>query len=536
MIPLSLDVSAGSTLQEQIYEQVREAILSGSLRPKTGLPSSRELARENKVSRNTVVLAFERLAQEGYLVTRSGAGTFVADPLPESCVSSPHRSAAESTAAGEVLPVSPERAAPVHPPVLLRAGTLRMVQYGPTSLQVDFWYGSANARNFPLREWRQLLIENVSRTSANLSGYGPPEGIEELRKAIAKHVSANRAIPTDPDQVVVTAGAQEGLNLVSRLFVQPSVRIAMENPCYLGAALVFRSYGGTLLPMPVDANGLCTDMLAGCGATLAYVTPSHQFPTGATMSAARRVDLLSWAESSGAYVIEDDYDSDFRYDGPPVAALAGLNRNTSVIYLGTFSKSIGSGVRTGYLVVPKQLIEPIRQAKSLANYGHPWIEQIVLADFIEQGRFSRHLRRIRKAYAEARHALLESLRENFGPTKISGAEAGMHIMWTLPDHFPTAQEVADIAAAEGVGLYTLEAAGAHEIGPSRYRRTLVLGYASLTPEAISKGIARVARALGRAGVHVMPRRVGRTPRSTQRTTRATPEGTTQLLRSGIVRC
>jgi GntR family transcriptional regulator / MocR family aminotransferase len=499
MIPLHIQGSAGPTLQAQIYDQIRHAIVSGSLLPGVVLPSSRELARELKLARNTVVLAYVKLAQEGYLTMRSGAGTFVAKPLPEAGGGLPpvvEQAAIDANSAGAVTASS----SPKHPPVLLRSGVLRMVQQGPSQHVVDFWYGSVNSRNFPLRDWRQLLIENLSRTSANISGYGPPEGILELRQAIAAHVSNNRAIPIKPDQVVVTAGAQEALNLVSRLFIQPSVKIAVEDPCYLGAALVFRSYGGSLIPLPVDEYGARTDALDGCGATLAYVTPSHQFPTGATMSKKRRIELLNWAEKTGAYIIEDDYDSDFRYDGPPLAALAGLNRNRSVIYLGTFSKSVGSGLRTGYVIVPKQLIEPMRRVKALANYGHPWIEQIVLADFINLGGFARHLRRIRKFYDQTRLALLESMKEQFGPVDVSGADSGMHVMWTLPPHFPAADEVAEIAASEGVGIYPIDKAGAHEIGPSRYPRALVLGYALLSPELARNGILRIACGLERAGV------------------------------------
>lgn len=505
MIPLRIEGSAGPTLQEQIFAQIRQAIVSGSLSPGASLPSSRDLALTTKLSRKTVVLAYEKLAAEGYLATRPGAGTFVADPLPDLCGgvrSGTDGAAADAgAAAAKATPTKPK-----YPPVLLTPGVLRMVQHGPSDHQIDFWYGSANWRNFPLREWRQLLIENLSRTSVNISGYGPPEGILELRQAIATHVSNNRAIPIDPDQVVVTAGAQEALNLVSRLFVQPGVRVAVENPCYLGAALVFRSYGAELVPMAVDDNGARTDRLEGSGATLAYVTPSHQFPTGATMSASRRYELLNWAERSGAYIVEDDYDSDFRYDGPPLAALAGLNRNSSVIYLGTFSKSVGSGLRTGYLVVPKQLIEPARQAKGLANYGHPWIEQIVLADFINHGGFARHLRRIRRAYGQTRQALLDSLRDHFGTVVVSGADAGMHIMWTLPSHFPAAAQVADIAASDGVGVYPIDKAGAHEIGASLHPRALVLGYALLSPEQARTGITRLARALERTGVILRPLR------------------------------
>ena len=497
MIPLDLDGPADCTLQHRIYDQVRSAIMSGRLRPGAPLPSSRDLARDLKLARNTVVLAYKRLSREGYLAMRPGAGTFVADPIPEMCV-------ALGSRPGGALDVSYVNDASSnvtvhHPPVLLRTGGMRMVQAGYSKPQVDFWYGSANARNFPIREWRKLLVENLSRTSSNLSGYGPPEGIHELRAAIAKHLSANRGIQVGPDQILITAGAQEGLNLVSRLFVQQGVQVVMENPCYLGAALVFQSYGAIIVPVAVDDQGLCTANLKQSGATLTYVTPSHQFPTGVTMSQARRLQLLAWAQTNGAYIIEDDYDSDFRYDGPPLAALAGLNNNDSVIYLGTFSKSIGSGVRTGYLAVPKQLIEPLRCVKSLANYGHPWLEQIVLAEFIDQGGFARHLRRIRNACGQAREALLESVQDHFGQCRIAGAEAGMHVMWTLPHDLPPVEEIVKVAAAESVGLYTLKEAGAYEIGPTRYPRTLLLGYASLSPDEIRSGIARVARGLRDAG-------------------------------------
>jgi GntR family transcriptional regulator/MocR family aminotransferase len=498
MIPFDLDTPANCTLQLRIYGQIRDAILSSRLRPGTPLPSSRDLARDLKLARNTVVLAYKRLSHEGYLVMRPGAGTFVADPIPEICVGFASQAAntRDSTQGGGN---APEKQAVRHPPVLLRTGGLRMVQAGHRKPEIDFWYGSANARNFPIREWRRLLVENLSRTSSNLSGYGPPEGIPELRAAIARHLSTNRGIPVGPDQILITAGAQEGLNLVSRLFVQQGVQVVMENPCYLGAALVFQSYGATIVPAAVDGQGLSTANLKQSVATLAYVTPSHQFPTGVTMSQTRRLQLLDWAQTNGAYIIEDDYDSDFRYDGPPLAALAGLNSNNSVIYLGTFSKSIGSGIRTGYLAVPKQLIEPLRCVKSLANYGHPWLEQIVLAEFIEHGGFARHLRRIRNACGQARKALLESVQEQFGQCHIAGAEAGMHVMLTLPPYFPPVEEIVQIAATEGVGLYTLKDAGAYETGPARYPRTLLLGYASLSPDEIRSGIARVASGLRRAG-------------------------------------
>ncbi len=498
MLPIILDPSSNVILQTQICDEVRTAIVNGVLRPKSPLPSSREIARELKVSRNTIVNAFEKLADEGYLRMRSGSGTFVADPLPDDCVGAGARSG--RSIASLARPSTKSSRQVHHPPVLLEAEMLKMTPRAAGGHQIDFRYCSSSSRNFPLREWRQFLIENLSRASANISTYSPPEGLIELRRAIAGHVSVNRAIAVDPDQVVVTAGAQEALNLISRLFVRPTQSVAVETPCYRGAAYVFRSYGCSLIPLPVDKEGAQVEALQGRQASLIYVTPSHQFPTGVTMSARRRLDLLAWAEQNGAYIVEDDYDSDFRYDGPPLPALAGLKDNTSVIYLGTFSKSIGSGLRTGYAIVPRQLIEPMRRAKGLASCGNPWLEQIILADFIERGNFERHLRRIRQAYGETRAALLDAMAEHFGPVDVSGAAGGMHIMWKLPRYFPNALEVEAIAAREGVGIYTVEKAGAEEIGSRTYTREIVLGYSLLTPDAARDGIARIARGLLRAGV------------------------------------
>jgi GntR family transcriptional regulator/MocR family aminotransferase len=498
MFPIQLDTSSPSTLQTQVCEKVRGAIVAGVLRPRSQLPSSREIARELGVSRNTIVHAFEKLADEGYLRMRSGSGTFVADPLPDDCVATVQ---AQRSLAPKAANAPAERHVR-HPPVLLKTKALQMARSGRGDHRIDFRYCSANWRNFPLREWRQFMVENLSRASANISGYSPPEGLPELRQAIADHVSANRAIAVDPEQVIVTAGAQEALNLIGRLFVQPSVRVAVESPCYRGAAYAFQSFGCTLVPLALDEQGARVDPLEGTGASLIYVTPSHQFPTGVTMSQRRRLELLSWAERNGAYIIEDDYDSDFRYDGPPLTAMAGLNNNTSVIYLGTFSKSVGSGLRTGYVIVPRQLIEPMRHMKALASCGNPWIEQIVLADFIGRGAFERHLRRIRQSYGQTRAALLEAMETHFGPANISGAAGGMHVMWTLPSHFPAAADVTSIAAAEGVGIYTVAQAGAFEFEPQRSSRDVVLGYSLLTPEDAKEGVARIARGLERIAVNV----------------------------------
>jgi GntR family transcriptional regulator / MocR family aminotransferase len=488
VIPLSVKrVRGGETLQKQLYRQIRDSILTGTLRPGTSLPSSRELAQELGVSRNTAILAYEWLCNEGYLESRQGAGTFVTARLPDIYLASPDTS------------VIPEEIvdAPKRPHIVFRGERHVMVERGVNG-PIDFWYGSLNWRNFPLKAWRQLLIENLSRSSNNLSRYDNPCGNLELRQAIAENVGATRGIRATPDQIVVTAGAQEAMNLICRLLVERGVRVAVEDPCYAGAARIFRSYGADLVPVPVDKQGIDLARLETVAAALAYVTPSHQFPTGVTLTLERRLRLLQWAQTVGAYVVEDDYDSDFRYDGPPLAALAGLDRNGCVLYMGTFSKSVGAGLRLGFLVIPQHLVDVTMTVKSLATYGHPWLDQIVLAEFIRSGGYRRHLRRIRQLYRRARDTLVHSIERHFGPQELSGQDAGMHLMWTLPPHLPAPVKFAAAAASEGVGIYTLSAVGAIEFENQSYAHSVVLGYSALSDDQIEAGIRRIARAMHEA--------------------------------------
>jgi GntR family transcriptional regulator / MocR family aminotransferase len=477
---------SGSTLQRQLYAQIRDSILSATFRPGMSLPSSRKLADDLGVSRNTVMLAYEWLINEGYIDTQPGVGTFVTKALPENCIAVAAEADGKTSA-----PASSVR----RPRIIFRGERHRIVEKGPGRPSIDFWYGSPNWRHFPTKAWRQLLIDNLSRTSTNLSQYASPSGNLELRQAIAQHLGANRGIRAGPEQVIITAGAQEGLNLICRLLVEPGVRVVVESPCYGGAARTFQSYGAVLAPVEVDNYGIDVAALENERANFAYVTPSNQFPTGVTLTNERRGRLLNWAAKVGAYILEDDYDSDFRYDGPPLAALAGIDRNGCVIYLGTFSKSIGAGLRLGFLVVPEHLVETMLTIKSLANYGHPWLDQIVMAEFIVGGGYARHLRRIRQLYRSARDALLSSLEHHFGKSLyISGKYSGMHLMWTLPRDLGPADRFAAKALAQDVGVYPLNEVGAIDFSGRRQAESIVLGYSSLSPDQIETGIKRVAEA------------------------------------------
>ena len=485
-IPISLRRDLDATLQEQIYRQVRDGILGGSFRPDLKLPSSRDLAKELGVSRNTVALAFDWLASEGYVECRTGAGTFVAGYLPERAL--------------DVALAAPPVATRSTIPRTAITFTGRMpaaVGRDRPRPAYDFWYGRLDPREFPIAAWRRLILENIAKAGAHFSDYGHPAGDPDLRQAIANHLGATRGMTTGADRIIITAGAQDGLSLLCRILVRPGSNIVVEDPCYESAALLFESYGATLTPIPVDADGIVTEGLPRFETALAYVTPSHQFPTGGTLPIDRRLSLLEWASNIGAYIVEDDYDSDFRYDGPPLTALSGLDHDHRVIYLGSFSKSLGAGLRLGYLVLPPELVAPAIAAKSLASYGQPWLDQAVVADFLTTGAHRQHLRRMLKSYRARRDLLVSCLKNAFGArVNLSGGDAGMHMMWTLPDAWPDAVTVAAAAARYDVGIYPLPAIGARSFTKKLSgERSLILGYSSLSQKEIITGVDLLVKAI-----------------------------------------
>jgi GntR family transcriptional regulator/MocR family aminotransferase len=331
-----------------------------------------------------------------------------------------------------------------------------------------------------------------------------PAGLPALRAAIAGMLGPARGIAADPDQIVVTAGIQEGINIAARLFVDRDTTTAAESPCYQGAAFVLRSTGGAMIPIAVDAGGLDPNALPNCRVALLYVTPSHQYPTGATLAHERRHALIAWARRIGCYILEDDYDSDFRYDGPPLQALAALAPDC-VIYLGTFSKSLGAGLRLGYMVLPRPIAPAARAAKTLLNNGNPWLEQAALAEMIQSGTYSNHLLRIRRLYMQSRDLLVASLQEHFAPAMIAGTNGGLHVLWRLPESSPEAVAVEAAARRVRVGVYTMARGGVFDDGGSALsRHALILGYAAVAPARIGEGIARLAAALSHSAPMTRP--------------------------------
>jgi GntR family transcriptional regulator/MocR family aminotransferase len=484
---ISVDRDDKRPLQVQLYEAIRHLILSGSLRAGQRLPSSRTISRQLGIARNTAVLAYERLAAEDYIAARTRAGIFVNHKLPDASVLV--RNAHSATIAkGNRIRLGSNPAFSGRTPELWHERGSRP--------QFDFFVGRPHPHSFPTSFWQSSVAKHIAYARRAQTEYGDPRGLPALREAIADHLRATRGITAQPDQILITAGIQGALNVLARIFFsgRRGSTVAMENPCYQGAAYLFSSYGAGIFPVDVDEQGMIVSRLDQFQGSLVYVTPSHQFPTGYTLSLDRRLHLLDWAYQTGSYVIEDDYDSDFRYDGPPLTALAGLDRRGHVIYLGTFSKSIGAGIRIGYAVLPRHLLDQARIVKALLDHGAPWLEQAVIADFLSEGGFLRHLRRIRRSYIAARDALVEAIDSHFPGGILSGGECGMHMMWTLPEALPSAMDMHRLAESCGVGLYPFPNAAAHEYGKvGRFRdRALVLGYTGLSEDEIRQAMDRVA--------------------------------------------
>jgi len=482
--------SRSEPLTTQLYRGVRDAILSGALAPDSRVPSTRDLAVSEGVARNTALRVYEQLLSEGYLVQRRGAGTFVAPELPEKLLTQLR-----------TAPATP--AVPREPPRLSRRGQ-RLVPLAPTSwapatpaVAVDFRYGPTALDDFPRQIWRRLLSRAARETAAPHLDYGAPTGLPELREAICEYLTHSRAVGCRPDQVIVVHGSQQALALTGEVLLDPGDRVVMEEPGYPGATLSFFAAGARVIPGAVGPEGLDVRALATTmrGVRLAYVTPSHQFPTGVIMTLARRLALLEWAERTGAWIFEDDYDSEFRYGVRPVESLQGLDRHGRVVYAGTFSKVLFPSLRLGYLVVPEQLVAPFRAAKALADTGTGGLEQRTLARFIRDGHFDRHLRRARAHNGQRRAAIVAALDEHLGDrVEVLGANAGLHVMLRLRD-VPLARENEVIAAAERAGVRVYSPALFYSAPRARPEAELLLGYASLSIAQIRRGIARLAGVL-----------------------------------------
>jgi GntR family transcriptional regulator / MocR family aminotransferase len=469
-----LDRRAPKPFYQQIYDAYRTSIVHMILRPRQFVPSTRELARHLGVSRLPVLNAYAQLLAEGYLESRTGAGTFIAASLPgrpmpgdsTAIISDPKRERRPVAACASALPRY-ERPS--------WAECLGPFQVGQPALQ-----------DFPLQTWSKLVARYSRRMNVSELQYGNPMGLEELREVIASYLRTARAVRCEPQQIMIVSGSQQALDISTRVLLDSGSPVWIEEPGYWLVHHILKGAGCRIIAVPVDVEGL--NVAAGVKlcrkARAAFVAPSHQYPLGVTMSATRRFQILEWAETSGAWIIEDDYDSEYRFDSMPIASLQGLDANSRVIYVGTFSKLLFPSIRLGYIVIPPDLVERFAAVRQAVDLCPPQANQKVLAYFIREGHLSRHVRKMRRVYDERRRVLVEALRSEIGDLcEIVGAEAGMHLTILLGDGLRDTK----IAAQAAQRKLWLSALSLSYTGSSP-RQGFVLGFgnasAALIPGAV----------------------------------------------------
>ncbi len=475
-----LDSEKTVPLYKQLYDGLREAILSGKLVVGSRLPSTRQFAQSMGISRSTVLNAFDLLLQEGYIEGRIGSGSYIAKDLPDDLLRARgHQLEHEQARTGRQLSLRGQRVA--RTPVAA-------VKDWDEPLTGAFRTGVPALDAFPFEIWTRLLHQRWKRPPHELLGYTDPAGYRPLRAEIAAYARVSRGVNCEADQVIIVAGSQQALNLAARLLLDPGDAAWIEEPIYMGAQAALISEGAEIVSVPVDQEGLnVNEGIARCReARLAYVTPSHQFPLGVTMSLARRLALLRWAEEAGAWILEDDYDSEYRYTGRPLSSLQGLDQQGRVIYIGTFSKVLFPGIRLGYLIVPADLVEAFANARGSMDRHSPILEQLVLTDFITQEHFARHIRRMRTLYKERQEILLEAAAGLRGLLDLQPAEAGMHLVARLPEGLCDT-DIRQKAASRQVSVAPLSLYYQQE----PYEQGLLLGYTSVPEQEIRPAVKRL---------------------------------------------
>lgn len=483
-----LDDQNSLPLYRQIYEAICRSILGGEFDRGMQLPATRLLAKQLGVSRMTVVNAYEQLLAEGYIEGKPGAGTYVSGTLPEKMLRvDEHKLLRRRESARQRAPNLSRRGK------WLASTTVTTLRVQADNDRRAFQNGLPALDEFPFRVWSKLSSRRLRNPPRELLSYGDPAGYRPLRETIAVHLKSTRGVQCDAAQVIIVAGSQQALDLCARILLNPDDRVWIEDPCYSGARNALLMAGAKLVPVQLDGEGfdLAAALKQRKDARLVYVTPSHQFPLGVTMSLSRRLALLEWAKESDAWIVEDDYNSEFRYAGRPLPSLQGLDTNGRVIYIGTFSKTIFPSLRLGCMVVPKDLIDLLISARGLIDRHSPSIDQAILADFIEEGHFARHIRRMRALYEERQGLLVAAARSELtGLLEVTPADAGMHLIGWLP------RDVSDQAASEQAARRGVEAAplSAYSFAPLP-RGGLALGYTTVGARQIKEGVRRLAQAL-----------------------------------------
>lgn len=465
MLWIPVDRSSARPLIRQIYAYIRTQILCGTFQGGVQLPSTRELAANLHISRNVVLEAYDQLLAEGYIESRAGSGTYVAEGL---------RFEKGSDEPG--------------PSPLLSSAELRT-----ENTCIDFRSGLPALDLFPRKQWSQLAQQVYAAAEPAMFGYDNPEGRPELHAVLARYLQRTRGVSCQPAQILILSGASQAFSLLNRLLLSPNDAMVIEDPVNYELQLILSSSGARLLPVPVDEHGIQTALLPlSKRPRCILVTPSHQFPQGGILPIQRRLHLLQFARGVDGYVVEDDYDSEFRYVGSPISSLQGLAPE-SVIYIGTFSKILSPALRLGYLVLPTELVERARSIKRLLDLHSPSLEQLILARFIESGHLERHIVRMKRVYQKRRQVLITHLRQHFSnQAEILGDATGLHLVARFPQVIFAPETIAAIEHA-GVRVYPVEQ---HAIVKGRHLHDIILGYSHLSPAQIEQGIEQLKLALG----------------------------------------
>jgi GntR family transcriptional regulator/MocR family aminotransferase len=492
MLPIHVDAAMGEPLYRQAYREIAQLVLTGRLKPGMRMPSSRALAAELGVARNTILLAMEQLMSEGYLETRHGSGTYVAASLPDLRPARPRRTSAGTAPQG----ASARRKLPSFAPLAARLATPTVMPLRSRGL---FSPGLPDCAEFPFELWARLLAKTWRRPPQALLTGGEPGGFRPLRAAIADYLAVTRAVRCEADQVLIVSGIRQALDICARLLLEPDDPVWVENPGYPGLRGTLIASGARLVPVEIDAEGLsiAAGVAQAAKPRLICVAPSHQYPLGTTMSLGRRLALLDHARRADAWIFEDDYDSEWRYEGKPLAALQGLDQDGRVIYAGTFSKVLFPSIRLGFMVVPAHALDRFLAARAALDEQPSLLAQPALAEFIAGGHFATHLRRQRRRYKRRQELLLAAAAKHLdGLLSVAPDPGGMHLVGYLGAKLAARmddREASRRAAATGIDAPPLSA---HWIGRPR-RQGLMLGYTAFAEAAIDPAVARLAKALAK---------------------------------------